>query len=228
MSDNITVKEIESLNARIEKLNKAKRDADAKRQVWTTQLVEHLKEYKEKYGVDLGINELSKGNMKALVKKISSEIESVKKVSEKAYTEALKVVELIEKGDIEGAKEALGVVEEDIAEEVEDLNEEDNDVLEGLDDNESDEDEVSDDVFTGGLSSAKDIVSEMEESKSSYTGGIPLDDDDDDDLVQQDYEEVEDETSTSGFEGFSLEDDEEDEDDLFGGFSDVLKGSKFE
>lgn len=110
----VTVKAVERLNEKIEKLNRHRTKVQTTQELLESQLATAIEEYKKNYGIDL------KGkDFKATKKLIEAECVRVSKEIEDEYSLKDKVVEAIESGDITKAETLLGVPhEEDVPEEV--------------------------------------------------------------------------------------------------------------
>ena len=110
----VTVKAVERLNEKIEKLNRHRTKVQTTQELLESQLATAIEEYKKNYGIDL------KGkDFKATKKLIEAECVRVSKEIEDEYSLKDQVVEAIESGDITKAETLLGVShEEEVPEEV--------------------------------------------------------------------------------------------------------------
>lgn len=240
---------IEELNKTIEKLMVEKTKADAQKEVWEGKLKEGLKDYKEKYGVDLSGKTFSD-----IKNNLAKEIKEVENQTKKEYEQAQQVVSLIQSGDIKGAWKLLGVdidaqekadeVVEEVVEETK-LDKQQEELqgvssvvseIEGLDDSDFlgegsedaelqdgdffvEEDDEEEPATLEPTEEEKAISEEVDKVLDSPKFGGISFDDDDDD----DFVTQETEDKSSGT--IEMEDDDEDD---FGGFGKILKGSKFE
>lgn len=219
----MNVKDIQQLNEKIEGLMKTKAKTEAQKEVWENKLHESLAEYEKQYGVKL------EGTTLAEIKQsLTKEFNKVKADTEDQYELAQKVVGMIDRGDIEGAYSALGIEHKTEVEET--VNDWMNAGL-GTETEKEVPTEVVEEVTEAEetLTGADDIVKEMEQGNISTpkigfddddeevpvskAPVISFDDDDDSDFVTQPSKiTMEDEESTSAF----------------GGFGDILAGSKFQ
>lgn len=228
------LKKFEELNRTIDKLNTEKTKADAQKEVWEKKLKESIQRYKEVYGVDLSGE--SFGVIKA---KLTKEVEQVESKTVAEYEKAQKIVSLIQSGDIKGAWKEMGVeTEEDKALEnflkaEEEAQNSEQEVLQGVEDVIS---ELEDSDFLGAEVSDEEIEDngdfyvdeddeeevpvKKEEVKKPVFSPISFDDEDDDDFIAQPTED-------SGKSTGIVIDDDEDDEDSYGGFGDILSGSKF-
>lgn len=104
----VTVKAVERLNEKIEKLNQHRTKVQTTQELLESQLATAIEEYKKNYGIDL------KGkDFKATKKLIESECLRVSKEIEDEYSLKDQVVEAIESGDITKAESLLGVSHEE-------------------------------------------------------------------------------------------------------------------
>lgn len=229
------IKEIEALNAKIDKLMTEKTKADAQKEVWENRLLESIAQYEASYGVKIKGETL---NLKDIKSNLKKEIEEVEKETAREYEKSQKIVSLIEQGDIKGAWKMLGY-DIDEKEEVEEVVE--------------DEEVVSEDTKLQGVQEAVDDVEGIDDVDDSdfFGRGFSDDSDEEDEFVTENYVESEPvkkpekKVPTFSFEddddddyaiptkkSMTMDDDsdEEDDDDFggFGGFGSILKGSKFE
>lgn len=112
----VSVKEVENLNKRIEVLNTERTKREARKGMLKEQLLKEISKYKDKYGVDLGSE-----NLREMQEKIQKEANSIEAQVEAEYALKKKVVECLEDRDYDGAKRLLGI--EDPVEDVEDSSE---------------------------------------------------------------------------------------------------------
>lgn len=226
----VSVKEVQSLNKRIEKINTERTRVETRTEMLKNQLVADINAYKEQFGVDLYDKDFNK--LRELVK---AESEKVMNEVSKEYELKEKVVSLIEEGNIEEANKLLniGVEVEETPENSDSYNEIPTSLDNSSDDldmNDFEDGNVSDDFGFGG--SASD---DFEDESTS--------DDIEDESAPDDFgfgESTSDDFRFGGF-NMSVEDDDsieldmgntssgngmmevEDDDDPFG-FGDLLKG----
>lgn len=112
----VSVKEVENLNKRIEVLNTERTKREARKGMLKEQLLKEISKYKDKYGVDLGSE-----NLREMQEKIQKEANSIEAQVEAEYALKKKVVECLEDRDYDGAKRLLSI--EDPVEDVEDSSE---------------------------------------------------------------------------------------------------------
>jgi len=238
------VKDIKSLNDRIEVIKKKKVKADMQRELLTSKLEDEIAKYKEAYGVDL-----SRGSFEGIMKAIDAEMKKVSASIQEEYDLKLEVVRAIESGDIATANKLLGTdVKEPVEEESvkEDVNGKDS-YAESTEYTISDEDDDDDFGFNYPTASSISFDGNVEVSN-----GVDFDDEDESDKsdeldIDDDYDFEEDTSDEFGviddedsednkpatiqidddidFDDLSLEDDDDDEDDF--GFGNMLKGTKF-
>lgn len=198
----VTVKAVERLNEKIEKLNQHRTKVQTTQELLESQLATAIEEYKKNYGIDL------KGkDFKATKKLIESECLRVSKEIEDEYSLKDQVVEAIESGDITKAETLLGVSHEEEEPEEVDEKEEPNDDW----DAESGEYEIG------------EGESESEEDFGATEIGSDLYNEDEDyEEPEDDYEDVFDkdpepktEVEDDDEEDDSIFEDDEDEDDIF-------------
>ena len=156
----VSVKEVESLNKRIEVLNTERTKREARKGMLKEQLLKEINKYKEKYGVDLGSE-----NLREMQEKIQKEANRIEAQVEAEYVLKKKVVECLEDRDYDGAKQLMGI--EDPVEDVVDSSE----VI--LDDDIS-ESEESDD-FGFGDETSDESVEDESDSCLLYTSPSPRD-----------------------------------------------------
>ena len=247
------INKIAELNKKIEKLMVEKTKADAQREVWSNKLLESIKAYENKYGVDL-----SGDSLDVIKEKLSAEISKVEKETLKDYEKAQKVVSLIEQGNIKAAWNCIGELPNEetsvggneevstpvheVAEEpvrpVQPVQKDTQSVVKPVDRNSALADAVGSQVveppkFEG-------FLEEEEDDEGDFYGSEPvqennkwstLEEDDDEDGFYG-SEPVQENKGASDFinsiNGGGTPVIEEDDDDLdFGGFGSILKGSKF-
>ena len=100
----VSVKEVENLNKRIEVLNTERTKREARKGMLKEQLLKEISKYKDKYGVDLGSE-----NLREMQEKIQKEANSIEAQVEAEYALKKKVVECLEDRDYDGAKRLLGI-----------------------------------------------------------------------------------------------------------------------
>lgn len=156
----VSVKEVENLNKRIEVLNTERTKREARKGMLKEQLLKEISKYKDKYGVDLGSE-----NLREMQEKIQKEANSIEAQVEAEYALKKKVVECLEDRDYDGAKKLMGI--EDPVEDVVDSSEVilDDDISES---EESDDfgfgDETSDESVEDESDSGFDLSNDSEES----------------------------------------------------------------
>ena len=198
----VTVRAVERLNEKIEKLNQHRTKVQTTQELLESQLATAIEEYKKNYGIDL------KGkDFKATKKLIEAECVRVSKEIEDEYSLKDQVVEAIESGDITKAESLLGVShEEDVPEEVAEKEESNDDW-----DAESGEYETGE----GGSESeddfgATEIGSELYNEDEDYE-----EPEDDEDVFDKDPEPKTEVEEDDDEEDDSIFEDDEDEDDIF-------------
>ena len=171
----VSVKEVESLNKRIEVLNTERTKREARKGMLKEQLLKEIGKYKEKYGVDLGSE-----NLREMQEKIQEEANSIEAQVEAEYALKKKVVECLEDRDYDGAKRLLGI--EDPVEDAEDTPEvvldKDLDVPE--EDDDFGFDETSDESVEDESDSGFDLTDNPEDFEFDLSDGEDSDDDEDD------------------------------------------------
>lgn len=193
----VSVKEVESLNKRIEVLNTERTKREARKGMLKEQLLKEISKYKDKYGVDLGSE-----NLREMQEKIQKEANSIEAQVEAEYALKKKVVECLEDRDYDGAKRLLGI--EDPVEDVEDSSE----VILDDDPSESEEDddfgfndETSDDSMEDESDSEVDLSDDSDDFEFDLS---------DDSGEQDDTEDVVEEASAEDFmDAFNAETKEE-------------------
>lgn len=220
------LEKIELLNKRINKLMTEKAKSDAQREMLEKNLNDSIRAYKEEYGVDLNGE-----NMQEIAKNVSLEVDSVKADVAKAYKKAEKIVSSIENGDIEEAWKLVGGKYS--KEEGVDLNKEvqDEDLKE---DNKETGVEMQQESLVGTVETIEDM------SDDDFYGSDEVSEAESVLVLDDDEEEVKEETKSSGLYIDDEEDDDfyigdtpvtkdkDDDDDIFGGFGNILNGTKFE
>ena len=210
----VSIKEVESLNKRIEKINQDYTKKKTQQDMLYERLNKEIKAYRDEFEVDL-----SGKNLTEIKSKISAEHKKVVSTVEEAYAEKLRIVSALEEGDYEEAAALLGIVAEtvDSEESEEGITESENETQEtGVDAmsisfNDSEEEpESEEDMFGFGS---------IDEEEDSAKEEISATEDD-----TEETEEVEDgEVTIPG-----IDDDDDVEDVGIGGFLDALKGSTVE
>lgn len=198
----VTVKAVERLNEKIEKLNQHRTKVQTTQELLESQLATAIEEYKKNYGIDL------KGkDFKATKKLIEAECVRVSKEIEDEYSLKDQVVEAIESGDISKAETLLGVSHEEEEPEEVDEKEEPNDDW----DAESGEYEIGE-----GESESEDDFGATEIGSELYN-----EDEDDTDIFDEDpelkseNEEAEGQEQVVEDEDDSIFEDDDEEDDIF-------------
>ena len=196
----VSAKNIEILNGKIEKVNKEKIRVDTQLKMYKSQLAEKLKAYAEKYGENL-----EGSNFETTIKNVESALEKVRTSVQKEYDFKNQVISLIQSGEIAEANKLLGVGTND-AQVVPEVSTETNTNI---------QDAVNERVSSieSLVESEEDNLVSEEDIKNKITEATEATDSEKDDEM------------SFGF-GFSVEDDGADEeDDLFGdsdfGFNDV-------
>lgn len=221
----VTVKAVERLNEKIEKLNQHRTKVQTTQELLESQLATAIEEYKKNYGIDL------KGkDFKATKKLIEAECVRVSKEIEDEYSLKDQVVEAIESGDITKAETLLGVSHEEEEPEEVDEKEEPNDDWDaesgeyetGEGESESDDDfgatEIGSDLYnededdTDIFDADPELKSENEEAE----GQEQVVEEDEDDSIFEDDDEEDD----------IFEDSLEDDDDPYD-MKQFLNGTKF-
>lgn len=198
----VTVKAVERLNEKIEKLNQHRTKVQTTQELLESQLATAIEEYKKNYGIDL------KGkDFKATKKLIESECLRVSKEIEDEYSLKDQVVEAIESGDITKAETLLGVSHEEEEPEEVDEKEEPNDDW----DAESGEYEIG-----GGESESEEDFGATEIGSELYNEDEDYEEpEDDEDVFDKDPEPKTEVEEDDDEEDDSIFEDDEDEDDIF-------------
>lgn len=176
----VSVKEVESLNKRIEALNTERTKREARKGMLKEQLLKEIGKYKEKYGVDLGSE-----NLREMQEKIQKEANSIEAQVEEEYALKKKVVECLEDRDYDGAKRLLGI--EDPVEDAEDTPEVilDKDLAESVEDDDFGFDEMSDESAEDESDSGFDLTDNPDDFEFDLS-----DDAEEQDDIEDDTEEV--------------------------------------
>lgn len=240
----VNAAQVQSLNKKIEQINKEGVKINAQREMLEKQLNSAIAEYESAFGTSL-----SGKNLSEIKKLVNQEAKKITKEVEKEYNLKEQIVDAISRNDMETAYELLGIpykVEEDAEGSIEDtpeVEEENENLTSGIEDNNS-EDE---DDFGFNLSedssdkTVKEVAEKPAESKSSIPmhsveesfKGLELEDSEfkgisvPGKLVIEDDDE---ETTVEGNApkgGLIVEDDDEEVDDDFG-FGDFFAGTKFD
>lgn len=195
----VSAKNIEILNGKIEKVNKEKIRVDTQLKMYKSQLAEKLKAYAEKYGENL-----EGSNFETTIKNVESALEKVKTSVQKEYDFKNQVISLIQSGEIAEANKLLGVGTNDAQVEPEVSTETNTNIQDAVNERVSSIESFSE--------SEEDSLASEEDIKNKITEATDSEKDDEDEMG-------------FGF-GFSVEDDGVDEeDDLFGnsdfGFNNV-------
>ena len=219
-----SIDKIVELNKKIDALMQKRTKANAQREVWASRVEGQLKDYKEKYGVDLFV-----GDIKALEKNIEQEKARVDKFISEEYEKRNKVVTLIESGDIAGAEVLLGVRREEPKEEFQEVTQSETlaetpvETKVGVVVSKEDDKGVA--QVAEPVVSLEDLDDNDFYGTTSSTEGVErVDTDSSKVLVLEDDEEEEEEISKPR-KSIILDDDDDDDD--FGGFGSILQGSKF-
>lgn len=222
----VTVKAVERLNEKIEKLNQHRTKVQTTQELLESQLATAIEEYKKNYGIDL------KGkDFKATKKLIEAECVRVSKEIEDEYSLKDQVVEAIESGDIAKAETLLGVShEEEVPEEVaekkepnDDWDAESGEYETGEGESESDDDfgatEIGSDLYNEEDEDDNDIFDadpELKSENEEAEGQEQVVEEDEDDSIFEDDDEEDD----------IFEDSLEDDDDPYD-MKQFLNGTKF-
>lgn len=172
----VSVKEVESLNKRIEALNTERTKREARKGMLKEQLLKEIGKYKEKYGVDLGSE-----NLREMQEKIQKEANSIETQVEEEYALKKKVVECLEDRDYDGAKRLLGI--EDHVEDAEDTPEVilDKDLAESVEDDDFGfDDEMSDESAEDESDSGFDLTDNPDDFEFDLSDDSEESDDEDD------------------------------------------------
>lgn len=198
----VTVKAVERLNEKIEKLNQHRTKVQTTQELLESQLATAIEEYKKNYGIDL------KGkDFKATKKLIEAECVRVSKEIEDEYSLKDQVVEAIESGDISKAETLLGVShEEEEPEEVVEKEEPNDDWDAESGEYEIGEGESESEEDFGATEIGSDLYNEDEDYEEPEVDEDVFDKDPE---PKTEVEEDDDEEDDSIFE------DDEDEDDIF-------------
>lgn len=202
----VSVKDVQSLNKRIEKINTEKTRVETRSQMLKDQILTDIKAYKDKFGVDLHANSFAeiKKLISAEAKKVASEVSEEYELKEK-------VVGCIERGDIDEANKLLGITEESPEEQEEQVEEEETYESLNTDDIEEEED-----------FKLNTVEGSMESASYNSNEDLVMEDDSTEDLDDEKEETV-------GDFDMSVDDDEDEDDDDNDpfGFGEMLSGGKF-
>lgn len=180
----VSVKEVESLNKRIEALNTERTKREARKGMLKEQLLKEIGKYKEKYGVDLGSE-----NLREMQEKIQKEANSIEAQVEEEYALKKKVVECLEDRDYDGAKRLLGI--EDPVEDAEDTPEVilDKDLAESVEDDDFGFDEMSDESAEDESDSGFDLTDNPDDFEFDLSDDAEEQDDIEDDTEEASAED---------------------------------------
>lgn len=198
----VTVKAVERLNEKIEKLNQHRTKVQTTQELLESQLATAIEEYKKNYGIDL------KGkDFKATKKLIESECLRVSKEIEDEYSLKDQVVEAIESGDITKAETLLGVSHEE---------EEPEEVVEKEDPNDDWDAESGEYEIGEGESESEEDFGATEIGSELYNEDEDYEEpEDDEDVFDKDPEPKTEVEEDDDEEDDSIFEDDEDEDDIF-------------
>ena len=198
----VTVKAVERLNEKIEKLNQHRTKVQTTQELLESQLATAIEEYKKNYGIDL------KGkDFKATKKLIESECLRVSKEIEDEYSLKDQVVEAIESGDITKAETLLGVSHEE---------EEPEEVVEKEEPNDEWDAECGEDGIGEGESESEEDFGATEIGSELYNEDEDYEEpEDDEDVFDKDPEPKTEVEEDDNEEDDSIFEDDEDEDDIF-------------
>lgn len=177
----VSVKEVEKLNERIEKINLERTKAKTRQEILQKKLDEELQEYKENFKVDL-----TGSSLKATKALIDAEVSKVTEVVEEEYNLKLKVVDAIERGDFAEANKLMGVTPEE--EEIEEVGVSTEGIEVEEDDSETEKN--SDGVWVSIPEALKDVLEEDEDTEEDDFGFSDLGDIEEDDEEEDTKEEV--------------------------------------
>lgn len=198
----VTVKAVERLNEKIEKLNQHRTKVQTTQELLESQLATAIEEYKKNYGIDL------KGkDFKATKKLIESECLRVSKEIEDEYSLKDQVVEAIESGDITKAETLLGVSHEE---------EEPEEVVEKEEPNDDWDAESGEYEIGEGESESEEDFGATEIGSELYNEDEDYEEpEDDEDVFDKDPEPKTEVEEDDNEEDDSIFEDDEDEDDIF-------------
>lgn len=198
----VTVKAVERLNEKIEKLNQHRTKVQTTQELLESQLATAIEEYKKNYGIDL------KGkDFKATKKLIESECLRVSKEIEDEYSLKDQVVEAIESGDIAKAETLLGVSHEE---------EEPEEVVEKEEPNDDWDAESGEYEIGEGESESEEDFGATEIGSELYNEDEDYEEpEDDEDVFDKDPEPKTEVEEDDDEEDDSIFEDDEDEDDIF-------------
>ena len=162
--ESVSVKKVQELNKRIEKINTERTRVETRTQMLKEQILSDIKAYEEQFGVSLSADTFGK-----IQKLVAAEAKKVAEEVSKEYELKEKVVSAIEKGDIEEANQLLGIVTEVEEEEnEEDVVTEETDSTSEVDNEESPEEDNFDFGF-GDMSIDSDEEADQEEDMGMST-----------------------------------------------------------
>ena len=198
----VTVKAVERLNEKIEKLNQHRTKVQTTQELLESQLATAIEEYKKNYGIDL------KGkDFKATKKLIESECLRVSKEIEDEYSLKDQVVEAIESGDITKEETLLGVSHEE---------EEPEEVVEKEEPNDDWDAESGEYEIGEGESESEEDFGATEIGSELYNEDEDYEEpEDDEDVFDKDPEPKTEVEEDDDEEDDSIFEDDEDEDDIF-------------
>ena len=197
----VTVKAVERLNEKIEKLNQHRTKVQTTQELLESQLATAIEEYKKNYGIDL------KGkDFKATKKLIESECLRVSKEIEDEYSLKDQVVEAIESGDITKAETLLGVSHKE---------EEPEEVVEKEEPNDDWDAESGEYEIGEGESESEEDFGATEIGSELYNEDEDYEEPEDDDVFDKDPEPKTEVEEDDDEEDDSIFEDDEDEDDIF-------------
>ncbi|MGV3076402.1 hypothetical protein ACEE21_15085 [Clostridium baratii] len=233
------IKEIEKLNREIDRIMTEKTKADAQNEVWENRLEESISNYNKEYGVNLSGKDLSE-----IKKKLMAETKVVEDKTKEEFELSQKIVNLINEGDIKGAWRVLGVdidavnAQADVEPQEEVQEPKNTQAVQGATEV---VEEMDDEAFFGESFEEDEEEPPVQNVKAEPTAfPINLNDKntpfspfmlEDDDEEEDEFVSPNTENSNSGGSNvnnsgsFVMEDD--DEEDGFGGFGNILAGSKF-
>lgn len=199
----VTVKAVERLNEKIEKLNQHRTKVQTTQELLESQLATAIEEYKKNYGIDL------KGkDFKATKRLIEAECVRVSKEIEDEYSLKDQVVEAIESGDISKAETLLGVShEEEVPEEVAEKEEPNDDWDAESGEYETGEGESESEDDFGATEIGSDLYNEDEDDTDIF--------DEDPELKSENEEAEGQEQVVEEDEDDSIFEDDDEEDDIF-------------
>lgn len=210
----VSIKEVESLNKRIEKINQDYTKKKTQQDMLYERLTKEIKAYQEEFGVNL-----SGKNLAEIKSKISAEHKKVVSTVEEAYAEKLKIVSAIEEGDYEEAAALLGIVAETV-----DSEESEEETTET--ENETQQDEV--DAMSISFNETEEETEAESEDDLFGFGGIDEEDSSDEEVSATEVDDTEEDEEDNEVSIPGIDEDDDVEDVGIGGFLDALKGSTVE